>query len=456
MVDQQQGDELKRGLKNRHIQLIALGGAVGTGLFLGSASVIQSAGPGIILGYAIAGFIAFLIMRQLGEMVVEEPVAGSFSHFAYKYWGGFAGFASGWNYWVLYVLVAMAELTAVGKYIQFWWPEIPTWASAAVFFVLINAINLTNVKVFGEMEFWFAIIKVVAVVAMILFGGWLLFSDTAGPQATVRNLWEHGGFLPHGMTGLVMMMAIIMFSFGGLELVGITAAEADNPEISIPKATNQVIYRILIFYVGSLAVLLSLMPWTRVGPDTSPFVLIFHELGDALVANALNVVILTAALSVYNSCVYCNSRMLFGLAQQGNAPKSLMKVDKRGVPVASILVSATTTALCVLINYLMPGEAFGLLMALVVSALVINWAMISLAHMKFRQAKRREGVEPKFKALLYPLGNYICLLFMAAILVIMAITPGMAISVWLIPVWLVVLGIGYWIKNQQSGKSVNA
>jgi len=456
MVDQQQGDELKRGLKNRHIQLIALGGAVGTGLFLGSASVIQSAGPGIILGYAIAGFIAFLIMRQLGEMVVEEPVAGSFSHFAYKYWGGFAGFASGWNYWVLYVLVAMAELTAVGKYIQFWWPEIPTWASAAVFFVLINAINLTNVKVFGEMEFWFAIIKVVAVVAMILFGGWLLFSDTAGPQATVRNLWEQGGFLPHGMTGLVMMMAIIMFSFGGLELVGITAAEADNPETSIPKATNQVIYRILIFYVGSLAVLLSLMPWTRVGPDTSPFVLIFHDLGDALVANALNVVILTAALSVYNSCVYCNSRMLFGLAQQGNAPKALLNVDKRGVPVASILVSAATTALCVLINYLMPGEAFGLLMALVVSALVINWAMISLAHMKFRQAKRREGVEPKFKALLYPLGNYICLLFMAAILVIMAITPGMAISVWLIPVWLVVLAIGYWIKNQQSGKSVNA
>ncbi|ECI0837597.1 amino acid permease, partial [Salmonella enterica] len=253
MDSQQHGEQLKRGLKNRHIQLIALGGAIGTGLFLGSASVIQSAGPGIILGYAIAGFIAFLIMRQLGEMVVEEPVAGSFSHFAYKYWGGFAGFASGWNYWVLYVLVAMAELTAVGKYIQFWWPEIPTWASAALFFVVINAINLTNVKVFGEMEFWFAIIKVIAVIAMILFGAWLLFSDTAGPQATVRNLWEQGGFLPHGWTGLVMMMAIIMFSFGGLELVGITAAEADNPEQSIPKATNQVIYRILIFYIGSLA-----------------------------------------------------------------------------------------------------------------------------------------------------------------------------------------------------------
>ena len=447
-MEQQHGEGLHRGLKNRHIQLIALGGAVGTGLFLGSASVIKSAGPAVILGYAIAGFIAFLIMRQLGEMVVEEPVAGSFSHFAYKYWGNFAGFASGWNYWVLYVLVAMAELSAVGKYIQFWYPEFPTWASAAIFFVVINAINLTNVKVFGEMEFWFAIIKVVAVIGMILFGGWLLFSGNAGPQASVTNLWSQGGFLPHGMTGLVMMMAIIMFSFGGLELVGITAAEADNPQESIPKATNQVLWRILIFYIGSLAVLLSLMPWTRVTEETSPFVLIFHELGDAFVANALNVVILTAALSVYNSCVYCNSRMLFGLAQQGNAPKALLNVDKRGVPVATILVSAVATALCVLINYLMPGEAFGLLMSLVVSALVINWAMISLAHMKFRKKKDQQGVTTRFKAVLYPFGNWLCLAFMAAVLVIMAITPGMAISVWLIPVWIIILAVGYTIKNK--------
>ena len=447
-MEQQQGEALKRGLKNRHIQLIALGGAVGTGLFLGSASVIESAGPAVILGYAIAGFIAFLIMRQLGEMVVEEPVAGSFSHFAYKYWGNFAGFASGWNYWVLYVLVAMAELTAVGKYIQFWWPDFPTWASAAIFFVMINAINLTNVKVFGEMEFWFAIIKVVAVIGMILFGGWLLFSGNGGPQATVRNLWEQGGFFPHGIGGLVTVMAIIMFSFGGLELVGITAAEADNPEVSIPKATNQVLWRILIFYIGSLAVLLSLMPWSRVTSEVSPFVFIFHELGDAMVANALNVVIMTASLSVYNSCVYCNSRMLFGLAQQGNAPKSLLKVDHRGVPVLTILVSAVATALCVLINYLMPGEAFGLLMSLVVSALVINWAMISLAHLKFRRKKDQQGVTTRFKALLYPAGNWICLIFLAAILVLMATTPGMAISVWLIPVWLVILALGYFIKNQ--------
>ncbi|RTF57331.1 amino acid permease [Serratia marcescens] len=450
MGGQHQDTPLKRGLKNRHIQLIALGGAIGTGLFLGIAQTIKMAGPAVLLGYAIGGFIAFLIMRQLGEMVVEEPVAGSFSHFAYKYWGDFAGFLSGWNYWAMFILVGMAELTAVGIYIQYWWPEIPTWASAALFFVLINLINLVNVRLYGETEFWFAIIKVVAIVGMIVFGAWLLASGNGGPQASITNLWQQGGFMPHGLSGLVMAMAVIMFSFGGLELVGITAAEADNPQKSIPKATNQVIYRILIFYIGSLAILLSLYPWGKVVEGGSPFVLIFHALNSNLVATVLNIVVLTAALSVYNSCVYCNSRMLYGLAQQGNGPKSLLKVDGRGVPVVAIGISALATALCVLINYLIPGRAFELLMALVVSALVINWAMISLAHLKFRAAKNREGVVPKFKAFWYPFSNYLCLLFMAGILVIMYLTPGIQISVLLIPVWVAILAVGYAIKQRSQ------
>ncbi len=457
MEGQEHGDSLKRGLKNRHIQLIALGGAIGTGLFLGIADTIKMAGPSVILGYGIGGFIAFLIMRQLGEMVVEEPVAGSFSHFAYKYWGNFAGFASGWNYWVLYVLVAMAELTAVGKYIQYWWPDIPTWVTALSFFVLINVINLSTVKIYGEMEFWFSIIKVVAIIGMILVGGYLLFSGKGGPEASVSNLWDEGGFFPFGISGLVMAMAVIMFSFGGLELVGITAAEADNPQKTIPQATNQVIWRVLIFYIGSLTVLLSLYPWGKVVEGASPFVMIFHDLHSDyldtnMIANVLNLVILTAALSVYNSCVYCNSRMLFGLAKQGNGPKALLKVDRRGVPYVALGVSAAATALCVLINYLMPGKAFGFLMTLVVAALVINWAMISYSHLKFRRAKAQQGVETRFKALWYPFGNWLCLAFLAGILVIMSIHPGMRESVIMIPFWLVVLGIGYFIK-QRSQKS---
>ncbi|TBU79398.1 aromatic amino acid transporter AroP [Pseudomonas daroniae] len=452
---------LKRGLKNRHIQLIALGGAIGTGLFLGSAGVMASAGPSMILGYAIGGFIAFLIMRQLGEMIVEEPVAGSFSHFAHAYWGPFAGFLSGWNYWVLYVLVGMAELTAVGKYVQYWWPEVPSWTTAAVFFVVINAINLTNVRVFGEAEFWFSIIKVVAIMGMILLGCYLLFSGAGGEQASVSNLWSHGGFFPNGVSGLVMMMAIIMFSFGGLELVGITAAEADQPKTVIPKAINQVVYRILIFYIGALTVLLSLHPWDDLvatltaGGDSygsSPFVQIFSLIGSDTAAHILNFVVLTAALSVYNSGVYCNSRMLYGLAEQGNAPRSLLKVDKRGVPVLAIFFSATFTLLCVVVNYLVPKSALELLMSLVVAALVINWAMISLAHIKFRKAMQAKGVKPSFKAFWFPFANYLCLAFVLFILGVMLFIPGIRMSVFAIPFWLLFIWGCYQLRQRRLGR----
>ena len=358
---------------------------------------------------------------------------------------------SGWNYWVLYVLVSMAELSAVGIYVQYWWPGIPTWTSALFFYLLINAINLLHVKLFGEMEFWFAIIKVMAIVGMIAFGGYLLVSGEGGAQASVTNLWQLGGFFPHGVSGLVMAMAIIMFSFGGLELVGITAAEADDPVRSIPKATNQVIYRILIFYIGALAVLLSLFPWDKVQEGGSPFVMIFHALDSELVATILNIVVLTAALSVYNSCVYCNSRMLLGLAVQGNAPAALRRVNSRGIPVAALSVSAVATAGCVLINYLMPGKAFGLLMALVVAALIINWAMISITHLKFRQAMTARGVTPRYRSWAAPLTNYLCLAFMAGILAVMWATPDMRISVALVPVWLGVLWLFHALRRQAPG-----
>nr|WP_314263705.1 amino acid permease [uncultured Moellerella sp.] len=445
---------LKRGLKNRHIQLIALGGAVGTGLFLGIAQTINMAGPSVLLGYAVSGFIAFLIMRQLGEMIVEEPVAGSFSHFAYKYWSGFAGFLSGWNYWAMFILVGMAELTAAGIYMKYWWPDLPTWISAAVFFIAVNSINLINVRLYGETEFWFAIIKVLAIIAMIIFGSYLLISGNGGPQASVANLWQHGGFFPNGVSGLIMALAVIMFSFGGLELVGITAAEAEDPQRSIPKATNQVVYRILIFYIGSLAVLLSLYPWINVVSGESPFVLIFHDLGDKLVSNSLNVVILIAALSVYNSCVYSTSRMLYGLAQQGNAPGFLRKVTRSGVPLMTLLVSALATSFGIFINYLMEGKALELLMSLVVTTLVINWIMICVSNLKFRAAKDREGVTTRFRALWYPYGNYLCLAFLAFILVIILMTESIRISVILMPFWIGFLWLGYQYSNarKQSAK----
>jgi len=466
-------EKLERGLQNRHIQLIALGGAIGTGLFLGIGPAAVLAGPSVILGYALAGLIAFFIMRQLGEMVVEEPVSGSFSHFAYRYWGSFAGFAAGWNYWVLYILVSMSELTAIGIYVHFWWPEIPLWSSSLFFFIAINALNLSSVKVYGEAEFWFSIIKVVAIIAMIGFGTYLLISGSGGPQASIQNLWNDGGFFPKGLLhtdgkggfqGLFAAISLIMFSFGGLELIGITAAEADRPEKTIPKATNQVIYRILIFYVGALVILFALSPWKSITTDSSPFVTVFESLKSfqfnifgktiyftSLIANVLNLIVLTAALSVYNSCVYSNSRMLFGLAEQGNAPAFLSKLNKNHVPVKAIIVSGLFAAVCIVVNKLMPEKALEALMSLVVSSLMINWLMISVVHLKFRKSKKEQQVKTKFPSFIYPLSNYICLVFLVGILTLMWLT-GMKLPVALIPGWIVFLYICYLLvkrKRQQ-------
>jgi len=331
--------------------------------------------------------------------------------------------------------------------------------------VLINLINLANVKVFGEAEFWFAIIKVVAIVGMIALGSYLLVSGSGGPQASVSNLWDHGGFFPHGVGGLVMAMAIIMFSFGGLEMLGFTAAEADQPRTVIPKAINQVIYRILIFYIGALVVLLSLTPWDSLlvtlnasgdAYSGSPFVQVFSMLGSNTAAHILNFVVLTAALSVYNSGTYCNSRMLLGMAEQGDAPKALAKIDKRGVPVRSILASAAVTVIAVLLNYLMPHDALELLMSLVVATLVINWAMISFSHFKFRQHMNKTAQTPLFKAFWYPYGNYICLAFVAFILVIMLLIPGIRVSVYAIPVWVAFMWLCYLIKNKRALQATTA
>ncbi len=441
-----ESSQLQRGLKNRHIQLIAMGGAIGTGLFLGSAHVIESAGPSIILGYAIGGLIAFLIMRQLGEMIVEEPVAGSFSHFANKYWGKFAGFLAGWNYWILYVLVAMTELTAVAKYINYWWPHIPAWASVLTFFVIITLVNLGNVKFYGESEFWLSIVKVTAVVAMIVFGIYLLV--TAGPDSTASfsNLWTHGGFFPHGFEGLFYMLAFLMFAFGGIELIGMAAAEAKDPQKTIPKAINQVVLRILVFYVGSMTILLSLVPWNELqlgGLDKSPFVMIFSQLGIGWAAHLLNFIILTAALSVYNSGMYANSRMLFGLAQQGNAPKIFTQTNKQGVPIPAVLFSALLIFGCVLLNYFAPEDALSNLIYIVVGALVLNWAMISLTHLKFIKAMKAMKAEAKvsqFPALWSPFSNYLVLAFIAVVLYIMW-TQGLSGAVIMIPIWIALMFI---------------
>jgi L-asparagine transporter-like permease len=460
-----QDSTLKRKLQNRHIQFIALGGAIGTGLFLGAGSAIFVAGPAVLLGYFISGIVAFLIMRQLGEMDTEEPMAGSFSYFAYKYWGDFAGFLAGWNYWILYVMIGIAELTAVAAYAQYWFPHLATWKTALFFFTIISAINVATVKTYGEMEFSFSIIKITAICSMILAGGYILFFDpslVAG--TTIKNLWhaatvgEHAwdlsfsGFFPHGLIGLLMAIPIITFSFGGLELVSITAAETENPQVTIPKAVNQVVFRILVFYIGSLVVLLSLYHWSNLKITDSPFVMIFDRIGFKYAAWALNFIILTAALSVYNSCIYSNSRMLYGLALQKNAPQVFTKTSRKGVPTASLLLSSLLMFLVVPLNYFVPNwfHAFQIIMSFVVVCAIVNWWMITISHLKFKKQKTSENYKTLFPSPFYPYSNYVTLIFYFFILMAMMLPQlGMAKQVIAVPIWLLIVYIGYKITRKK-------
>ncbi len=442
-------EHVHRGLKNRHIQMIALGGAIGTGLFYGSASVVKMAGPAITLSYLVGGIVIFFIMRALGEMAVAHPVSGSFSQYAYQYWGELPGFVAGWNYWFNYIFVGMAELSVIGTYINFWLPDVPTWLSALVCLVAVTLINIVNVKAFGEFEFWFAIIKVLAIIGMIVFGAAMIFFGIGnnGQPLGFSNLWIHGGFFPAGLSGIIMSLVLVMFSFGGIELVGITAGEAEHPEKTIPKAINQVVWRILIFYVGAMTVILAIFPWNQIETTGSPFVQIFSHVGIPAAANLLNFVVVTAALSAYNSALYCNGRMLYGLAQQGNAPKFFGKLNSAGVPVNATLVSSAFTLIVVLISYLDPAKVFMYFMGLATIAVVINWAAIVIVQMKFRKQNEQNQQKILFKMPLYPIASYVSLAFLALVVVIMAFMPDLRYCLYLAPAWVIGLCIAFKLKK---------
>ncbi len=445
-------EKMQRGLKNRHLQMIALGGAIGTGLFYGSVSTISLAGPAVMLSYLLGGLVVFLIMRMLGEMAVDEPVSGSFSYYAGKYWGRFPGFLAGWNYWFNYVIVSMAELTVVGIYMNYWFPDLPQWISALVCLVIITVINLVTVSAYGETEFWLAFIKIAAIIMMIVLGLWILLSNPEPFPDNFSNLWANGGFFPNGAWGMLLSIVPVMFSFGGIELIGITAGEAENPNKSIPRAINQVIWRILIFYVGTMAVLMALWPWNQVGTEASPFVQIFSYVGIPAAANILNLVVLFAAVSVYNSAIYSNSRMLYGLATNGEAPKGLAKLSKRGVPVRGIFLSSGITLIVVAANYFFPEKVFMYFLSVATAASLISWFMIAVTHIFFKKRCKAEGKDTKFKSILYPFTNIICILFLFGILALMFTIPDMQLAAAVVPVWVVVLWIGYRYKVSREGK----
>ncbi|MFG6497584.1 amino acid permease [Fictibacillus sp. UD] len=442
--------ELHRGLEERHITLMSLGAAIGVGLFLGSASAIEMAGPAILLAYALGGSVMFIIMRALGEMAIHQPVAGSFSRYAKNYIGPLAGYLTGWNYWFLWIVTCMAEITAVGIYMKMWYPDVPTWIWALAALVIMASVNLLAIKAYGEFEFWFALIKIVAIVLMIVTGlGMILFGFGNGGVATgISNLWENGGFAPNGVQGILMSMQMVMFAFLGIEMIGVTAGEVKNPEKSIARAVNTVFWRILLFYVGALFVIMSIYPWDQIGTQGSPFVLTFEKIGIGQAAGIINFVVLTAALSSCNSGIFSTGRMLFNLAEQKQAPPGLHKVSKTGVPSVAVLVSAAALLIGVILNYLVPEKVFVWVTSISTFGAIWTWSIILVSQLKFRKGLSAEEKKAlKFKVPFFPYGSYIALAILIFVVGIMAYFPDTRIALIVGPFWLILLTVIYYAKG---------
>ena len=443
-----QGENLERGLEERHIQLIALGGAVGVGLFLGSGTAIQMAGPALLLLYLVSGLILFFIMRSLGELAVSHPVSGSFSAYANEFISPLTGYLTGWTYWFMWIVTCMAEVTAVGVYVKFWIPSLPQWIPALCAIVIMTAINLIAVKAYGEFEFWFALIKIVTIIAMIIMGGaMILFGiGNGGHPIGFSNLWTHGGFFPKGFLGPIMALVMVSFAYVGMELIGVTAGEAKNPEKTLPSAINKVFWRILIFYIGALTVIMSIYPWNELDSIGSPFVLVFSKLGIRAAAGIINFVVLTAALSACNSGIFSTGRMLYNLSLQGTAPKMFGKLSKSHVPVNGILVSASFILIGVILNYLVPGKVFTYVSSVATFGAVWVWGIIVISQMKFRKGLTPKQVkELKFPSLFYPYANWISLAFLALVIVVMFFNPDTLIALVISPIWFGVLIVFYYI-----------
>lgn len=439
---------LARKLSNRHLQLIAIGGAIGTGLFMGSGKTISLAGPSILLVYAIIGFMLFFVMRALGEILLSNLQYRSFADFAGDYLGTWAQFFTGWTYWLCWVVTGIADVVAVAGYFSFWFPELALWIPALGLIVVLLVLNLPSVRNFGEIEFWFSLIKIIAIIALIVTGVYMLstgFTPPNGVPASVSHLWAYGGFFPNGFSGFVAGFQIAVFAFVGIELVGTAAAETKDPERNLPKAVNSIPIRIVLFYLGALFVIITVIPWNQVDPGSSPFVAMFSLAGLGVAASVVNFVVLTSATSSANSGIYSTSRMIFGLATDRLAPQALGRLNSRKVPVNALFFSCIFLLSGVVLLYAGQSiiEAFTIVTTISALLFIFVWSIILASYIQYRRKRPELHAKSTFKL---PGGIPVVIMvfaFFAFVLWALAQREDTAVALEITPFWFLLLGIAY-------------
>lgn len=445
-----------RGLNHRHIHFIALGSAIGTGLFYGSADAIQAAGPSVLLVYLLGGVVVYALLRALGEMSVNHPMQGSFAVYTRAYMGKWAGYITGWMFAFEMLIVCLADLTAIGIYMKFWFPNSPQWIWVAVTLLIVGAANLASVNWFGEMEFVFTIIKVGAVVAMIIGGAAILIFGLSPADHTVgfANLTNDGGFFPNGAGGMIASFILVLFAFGGTEIIGVAGSEAEDPDASVPKAVNTVPIRILIFYVLAILIILLLNPWRSITGDQSPFVQIFDTLGVSWAAALLNIVVITAALSAINADLFGAGRVLTGLAKDGLAPQVMGKTTKRGVPMMTTVIMLVVLVVGVVLNAVLPEKIFTVVAALATFATVYVWLMILLAQVYSRKQMTAEEIKNlKFPVPFYPWGQYLAIAFIIFTFGIMIWMPEYHSAMWVGVGFLAIMTVSYYAAGRHKAEA---
>ncbi|ROR11333.1 D-serine/D-alanine/glycine transporter [Erwinia sp. JUb26] len=448
-------DTLRRNLHNRHIQLIAIGGAIGTGLFMGSGKTISLAGPSIIFVYMIIGFMLFFVMRAMGELLLSNLEYKSFSDFAADLLGPWAGYFTGWTYWFCWVVTGIADVVAISSYFQLWFPDFSIWMSALLCIVVFLSLNVATVKLFGEMEFWFAIIKIVAIVALIATGIVLVamhYPSPGGGTASLSNIWDHGGMFPKGLSGFFAGFQIAVFAFVGIELVGTAAAETHDPKKVLPRAINAIPLRIIMFYVLALMVIMAVTPWNQVVADRSPFVEMFVLIGLPAAASIVNFVVLTSAASSANSGIFSTSRMLYGLSQQGVAHRRFGVLSSRAVPTTGLFFSCLCLLGGVALIYLIPNVMTVFTLVTTVSAILFMfvWTIILCSYLAYRKKHPQRHAESSYKM---PLGKFmcwVCMAFFAFVLVLLTLEEDTRQALMVTPLWFLMLAVGWFLRSRKK------